>query len=227
MTAAHSSKLKRNLHTTHNTPAKKIQTLDTTSAESTWEGIHLASLAEILSTAHPIKTVFKEIALTVSLELGDQAVAIVLINKDLSLQILGEDGIHDALRAAIRNKSDACRFLANPEISIPDLLGETPASEETLSTYEFIEHYWGARIHYDLDYAIYLMAFGSEKAQPSEKFIKLADFASRISNNCYPDKKLAQLTSDLAAQVQGRRMSVSNILATQLAKWTPINDSAR
>ena len=227
MTESNQSKLKRNLQ---RRSSKQPQStlplpLELQTEKKTWNDINLDLISHALKSSSSCKTIFRALALSVSNELSDHAIAIVQQYNNHDIYILAEDGLHHELKTAIIQKKTECFFLSDPCQSISNITHEKKITEDFTAIYEFIEHYWGGLLYQDELSSIFLMAFGTEKTLPTEKFRQVVDFSSRIVSNCYPEKKLIQFTSELAAQAQGRRMDVTSILAQMISKWQPINDT--
>lgn len=184
-----------------------------------WRGFDINQLAETVSANHLQKNLWKSLVQTCTRTFDDHAIALVQYHHDGRRTIIAEDGLHDTLKKVILEPQTNHPFLLAPTKIISDISENMTADDERRNTYEFIEHYWGWQVLNDKETPIYLMLFGPDKIEPSEQANSLAKLVQFICENTANEKMKTQLASDLLAETQGMRISLSAALAKKIEHW--------
>lgn len=190
-----------------------------------WNGLHLSALANLIVGNHPSRVLMGALAVEIGKTIPEEAISIHLgarAPKGKSHAILvAHEGIHTNLLKKIFSLEGGSvfEFLLDAKdgpIFESDLWEKFPEEAQTL---EFLRKVWGFPIGEGKNKGMILL-WGDEDAELSDETkVAILDITKFVAILLDP-KKLDFLSNEIAAQAQGRRISLEMALEEFLRSMT-------
>lgn len=187
-------------------------------APAQWRGIRLDSIAEaICRKAHP-RIVSQALAVEISRLFPEEAFCLLDLEAPAPQRLLAQEGLHLELRAALSEERAKtlfpCLFSGRDQL-VPDVFaaGLSPSAVELL---EMIRSCWVWSTRHDPRVALAL--FGSEACAPGPEQLDSGLAIIELSDKLFCKYGRDQLSNELAAESQGRKISPGSALLHLLSR---------
>lgn len=183
-----------------------------------WRGLSLDAVAEAISRkAHP-RIVSQALAVEISKRFPDEAFCLIDLSAPPAQRLLAEEGLHAELRSALSAEKATelfpCLFSGKTMVIVDALDAGLPP--QALDLLEMIRSCWVWAT--PTAPCVALAVFGSEACAPGPEQLDSGLAIIELSNKLFCKYGREQLSNELAAESQGRKISPGSALLHLLSR---------
>lgn len=183
-----------------------------------WHGLTLNEIADAVARKAHARIVSQLLARQIAVRLQDEAFCLLDLTAAPSQRIFGQEGLHSELRNALVTDRAAELFPfifrgANAVLTDPEI---GALSEEARDVLEMIKSCW---VWATPDApCVAFVVFGPEACAPSAEQLDFGLAVTKLSNLLFCKHGRAQLSDELAAESQGKKISPGSALFDLLGR---------
>lgn len=184
-----------------------------------WKGLHLSAIANLIVGHHPARVMLGSVIAEIGKAMPDEALSIHCQDKDAKCVLLAHEGLHTDLLRRI--------FVIEPTGPFGFLLDalEAPLWEDDLwarapeesSSLEFLRQVWGFPFGKEKMRGMLLIWGDEDEEMDDATKVSILSFAKLI-DLLLDERKLSFVANEIAAQAQGRRISLEKALEEVLER---------